>query len=190
MPSKGCERHRHDTPAVIPACHWHPNAGAARLSHPGAVEGAALWLTLEGSLTQALKARCREHFAVEVLRECFDRPSFDEARLLGLNDRELCWIREVHLRGDGQPWVLARTVIPLATLNGPGKRLRQLGRQPLGAYLFHHRRWQRGPLETGIARQAGHDPAIGRRSCFRRGSHALLVSEFFYSQLLRARPAL
>ena len=110
-----------------------------------------------------------------------------EAKRLNLAPRQLAWVREVRLCGDGRPWVLARTVIPQNCLHGHGRRLRNLGNKPLGAYLFSSPEWQRGPLETGLCkvRSNGH-PRLARRSLFHRGSCALLVGEYLLPRLYQS----
>jgi len=149
---------------------------------------ARYWLNVQGSFTRALQRRCQQSFQVEVASEGFALPRAEEARKLNIPWRQQAWIREVRLCGDGQPWVLARTVIPLACLQGPGRQLRNLGNRPLGAYLFSHRQWYRGPLETGLC-QGTHSgqPQLARRSLFhtrRQGrQHSLMVCEYLLPQL-------
>ncbi|MGP4845192.1 chorismate--pyruvate lyase family protein [Marinobacter sp. 1Y8] len=169
----------------VPRAQWFPSIPAAQLIADQSLTGGVYWLTVEGSLTRALQLRCRHSFHVDILWEGYARPTAEEARALALPPRQHAWIREVNLCGDGEPWVMARTVIPLATLKGAGRRLRHLGRQPLGAFLFRHRRWHRGAFQTGLTQSATPDqPGIGRRSRFSKGSRALLVGEYFYPRLL------
>jgi chorismate--pyruvate lyase len=40
------------------------------------------------------------------------------------------------LCADGEPWLAGRTVVPESTLSGPELALQQLGKTPLGRYLF------------------------------------------------------
>lgn len=121
---------------------------------------------------------------MEVQREGFASPTLEEARRLKIPMRQQAWIREVRLCGDGEPWALARTVIPLACLKGKGRRLLHLGNRPLGAYLFSSQGWQRGPLETGLRTHQGNStpktsaPEIARRSLFSHNNNALLVGEY------------
>ncbi len=74
--------------------------------------------------------------------------TLSEARVLGIPLREKVWIREVHLIGCGGPWVFARSLIPVSTLRGRQRRLRNLGNTPLGAVLFQDKSMRRGPIET------------------------------------------
>lgn len=163
----------------IPPTTWYRSLAAAGLRCPDVHGSARYWLTVEGSFTRALQQECREDFHVEVVREGFALPGAEEARRLALPARQLAWIREVRLCGDGQPWVLARTVIPQNCLTGHGKRLSGLGSKPLGAYLFSNPEWQRGPLETGLCQPlTPTQPQLARRSLFHRGPDALMVAEY------------
>lgn len=130
----------------------------------------------QGSLTRLLRALSREHFRVRVIAQGIATPTVDEARLLGLPPRQQAWIREVQLEGDGNPWVRARTVVPMATLRGPERALRQLGQRPLGSALFQRDPWQRACFITGQSKQQG---CWGRRSRFQRRGRHLLVTEYF-----------
>lgn len=171
--------------SIVPAVRWYRSFRQARLNQPDLQGSAAFWLQAEGSLTRHLQLRCRERFHVEVANEGFSLPTCDEALTLDIPHRQRAWIREVRLCGDGTPWVLARTIIPLNTLNGRGRRLRHLGRVPLGAWLFSHREWSRGPLQAGLCRNAHpEEPHCARRSIFTSGDHHLLVGEYFLPELL------
>ncbi|MCH8497922.1 MAG: chorismate lyase [Marinobacter sp.] len=185
MPLKGSDTSGRDTASLIPPTRWYPNRVRASLRRGAPLGAARHWLQLEGSLTRALQMRC-DRFSVQVLAEGFRCPTLEESRTLNIRLRQRAWIREVCLQGDGEPWVLARTVIPLRTLQGPGRRLRHLGRKPLGAYLFSHTQWQRGPFQTGLCRaqQAG-APTLARRSSFCNGKRCLLVGEYFLPALLQ-----
>ncbi|PHQ14084.1 chorismate--pyruvate lyase family protein [Marinobacter profundi] len=173
-------------PLAIPPTDWYCSLAAAGLRNPEVHGPARYWLQVEGSFTAALKKACARSFHVEVQREGFATPTLEEARHLAIPLRQRAWIREVRLCGDGAPWVLARTIIPMACLEGAGGRLRHLGSKPLGAYLFSSPHWQRGPLETGLCRpQVSGQPEIARRSLFHWGNRALLVGEYLLPSLYR-----
>lgn len=181
MLSKDCNR---SIVLTIPATHWYRSLSAAGLYDPQVHGAARYWLQVEGSFTRALQQQCRHRFHVEVGNEGFAMPSPEEARRLGLGSRQLAWIREVRLCGDGEPWVLARTIIPQGCLAGKGRRLRNLGSRPLGAYLFSRPEWVRGPLETGLCHPTHPgQPTLARRSLFHRGKDALMVGEYLLPAL-------
>lgn len=155
------------------------------------------WLFDRDSLTRRVRARCSGCFAVRVLAQELCRPMFNERRVLAMGDHELGVVRQVQLLCDGSPWVFARTVIPLCTLGGPGRRLTRLGTRPLGEMLFANKTMRR--FEVQVARiLPTHDlfhaatlnlrskPAEiwGRRSVFHLHDKPLLVSEVFLPRLL------
>lgn len=145
-----------------------------------------------GSLTRLLREFTIESFRVRVLREGYRVPRPDEARMLRLPTRRRAWVREVELLGDDTAWVRARTVIPLASLNGPNRRLRHLGNRPLGSALFGRHPWSRDTFICGTAQPPGQPrPCPARRSRFRRGQGTLLVTECFLPPLwadIRSNP--
>ncbi len=176
---------------IIPPTDWYSSFAAAGLRNPEVHGPARYWLKVEGSFTRALQNQCARSFHVEVQREGFATPTPEEAMRLGIPHRQRAWIREVRLCGDGKPWVLARTVIPLACLTGEGRRLLYLGSKPLGAFLFSSRNWQRGPLETGLCNHESQNPSntsqpqLARRSLFSNKNSALLVGEYLLPILYR-----
>ncbi|MEA2119093.1 chorismate--pyruvate lyase family protein [Halovibrio sp. HP20-50] len=151
------------------------------------------WVASTDSLTARLIAAGNgKSFRVRVLRQCIGLPQRDEALALSLAPRRYAWLREVALCLDETPWVVARSVAPLAQLKG--QRLERLGERSLGSWLFRQPGVVRGPLEVtthspSFASVSGiqNDCAWGRRSVFYHGSKhgyqhgglSLLVQEFF-----------
>ena len=168
---------------------WIP---AARLSRSRMPSELLPWLLDSGSLTQRLIAACPGRFAVHLVGQQRARPLREEASALGLAGGVQALIRQVQLQCESQPWVLARTVIPLTTLTGPRRRLMRLGNRSLGAVLFSDPTMTRDPVEVtrlgaGSPLHAAITAAMmkpppelwGRRSVFRLNGWPLLVSEFF-----------
>ena len=150
------------------------------------------WLIDSGSLTGKLIKASNGHFRVEILRQDIACPLAEESRKLGMKPRGQALIREVILLGLGAPWVFARSVIPLSTLTGRQKALRNLDNRPLGAFLFADPSMKRGPMEiarvppgcfgTGcIDLEDSNDYLWGRRSIFYLDHKPLLVNEIFLS---------
>jgi chorismate--pyruvate lyase len=146
------------------------------------------WLFDAGSLTQRLLDASGGDLSVNVIKQQFQVPSLSERHALGLPDRQQAMIREVMLCGAGQAWVFARSVLPLSTLSGRLRKLRQLDNQPLGALLFKDPTMTREPVEVAcvnadnkrLPRGSYWDDGIwGRRSVFRLDTKPLLVAEFF-----------
>jgi chorismate--pyruvate lyase len=168
---------------------WLPPARVLRSRVPA---GLMDWLLDASSLTRRVQGACTGRFEVQVLDAGWRRPMLNEQRARGLRHGVRALVREVHLVCAGEPWVFARTVIPVSTLTGRRRRLRYLGSRPLGAFLFADRSMTRGGVE--VARIGAGErlyaratrslslppPAIwGRRSVFRLGGKPLLVSEIF-----------
>ncbi|VAW77221.1 Chorismate--pyruvate lyase [hydrothermal vent metagenome] len=168
---------------------WRNHQCWLRQSIPEVLRG---WLLDEGSLTDRLKRCCGGRFSVRVLGEVWRRPQLSEAKVLDMPDTALAWVRHVQLLCDGEPWVFARTVVPVTTLSGAQRRLAYLGNRPLGAYLFADPGMQRSPVQLACVKRdsALYKDAVrglrrkpqkiwGRRSVFRVGGKPLLVSEIF-----------
>lgn len=154
------------------------------------------WLMDNGSLTAHLQQACGGRFHVRLLWQGWQRPLRHEAEMLHMPLRGRAWLREVLLYCDEHPLVYARTLIPYASLRGRQRRLRHLGRKPLGAWLFSHPHLQRSPLrieqytaENRLYRHiAGYAPEMpptlwGRSSVFYPDRKPLLVSEYFLPHL-------
>lgn len=137
------------------------------------------WLTDQGSLTRLLQKASGGDFSVRVLTQRIGCPSAAEAQALGLRPRQRALIREVLLCGHGEPWVFARTLIPIRTLCGRQRALRHIGARPLGALLFRAPDMRRDPLQIASLTGAQGEPLWARRSIFRLADKPLLVCEVF-----------
>jgi len=178
-------------PSPAPSPRW---LGAAEL--PSAA-GAAVrdWLFDQGSLTRRLTALASGAFDVAPLAEGWQPLRDEECAALGVAPGSQGWVREVLLRGHGQPWVFARSVAARAALEGSGLALEALGRRSLGELLFSDQAFERGELLACVYPAEwlpGEQAAAGlwaRRSCFRRGALGVLVAEVFLPALWRAAGA-
>ena len=171
---------------VRPRQPWHLHPSTALRS----------WLLDSGSLTAKLLKLSQGEFKVQVLRQVHARASRSEALALGIGFNELCLVREVILRGHNQPWVFARSVLPLSSLTGSLRHLRKQGTRPLGAFLFSQPHLKRSPIALALI--SGHhaylpqalevaNPVWGRRSIFSIDNKPLLVSEVFLPDFSGAR---
>ena len=102
------------------------------------------WLRDRGSLTARLQAH--GDFAVRLLRQELARPTRDEAAALGVKQDRLLWVREVALHVDGRALVFAHTVLPCRPRGPLAPAFKRLGARSLGALLFAHPGFKRGPL--------------------------------------------
>lgn len=142
------------------------------------------WLYLPGSLTAQLRHCARNSLTVQVLTHHIGPVNIEERLSLGIRAGEWASCREVLLIGDGEPWVIARSILPFSALNGWGRHLRKLGNKPLGAALFHHRHIRRGPIEIAKSRDNKKDLWLRRSMFYLPGGRAILVAEGFLPELL------
>lgn len=171
-------------------------AAAAWLAYPqlaSDVDPSTLdWLFDEGSLTRRLTALSHQHFSVSPLFEGWQSLRDDECQSLGLEPGEQGWVREVYLRGHGQPWVFARSVAARSALERGGLDLHSLGSRSLGELLFCDQAFIRHPIEVcryprpWLPADAQHQDLWARRSRFERDGMSLLVAEIFLPALWQA----
>lgn len=131
------------------------------------------WLLLEDSMTRRFEQQGKR-VTVTLIREDFvsrDEIAL-EAALLPVDERY--WLREILLCADDEPWLAGRTVVPESTLCGPELALQNLGKTPLGRYLFTSSTLTRDFIEIGR-----HAELWGRRSRLRLSGKPLLLTELF-----------
>lgn len=146
------------------------------------------WLDDSGSLTARLIALSKSDFHVQVVQQQLGIPSRDEQQALHMPRPALALIREVILFGHHQPWVFARSVLPLSSLTHTLRHLRKQRNRPLGAFLFSQPQLERSAIavaafsvDDGYVPHAlvSQTPLWGRRSVFSLDAKPLLVSEVF-----------
>ena len=171
----------------VPAGDWQAQPLESLHEQPPASLRA--WLLHPGSLTAALKHESNNRFRVRVLHQGWQQPTLEERRALDLRPRQFALIREVLLYGCDQPWVYARSVLPVRSLQGKSRYLRSLDSRPLGELLFSEAGIRRGPIVLNHLQRNPHcqlpelalerDEAWGRRSTFWLRDKPLLVAETF-----------
>lgn len=143
------------------------------------------WLFNEDSLTKRLNDLSLNCFSVEVLLEDWQTLRADEYLGLVVDTQNKGWVREVFLKGAGEPWVFARSVAMQVGLNNPLYDLTTLGDKPLGSILFMDDSFRRTPLEIALypselLPDPYHNGSLwGRRSSFINEDLAILVQEIF-----------
>ncbi|AOS96306.1 Chorismate pyruvate-lyase [Microbulbifer aggregans] len=182
----------------LPAADWQ--AQPLESLHESPPADLLPWLLHPGSLTAALKQLSGGDFAVRVLDQSWRQPTLEERRTLGLRDRQRALIREVLLFGRGRPWVYARSVLPMRSLQGKSRYLRSLDSRPLGELLFSEAGIRRGPITLNrlernhrcLLEELGNESssAWGRRSTFWLRDKPLLVAETFLSAFTAAHDTL
>lgn len=145
------------------------------------------WLTRGGSLTAHL--RTLGAVTVEVTREAVDMPWRDEARALRITPRTPVWVREVVLKVDGVPFVVAHSIVALAHSTGVWQSMRRLRTRPLAELLYSDSSVSRSALASSritarhplhglaSAQVDGRHALVARRSVFKRHGAPLMVTE-------------
>lgn len=169
-----------------PALAWRPLHAFDRHQRPStALQD---WLGDSGSLTARLIAQSGGGFRVQVVQQIIGRPTLNERQVLGMKQTTLALIREVVLFGCDQPWVFARSILPLTSLTGSLRHLRKQNNRPLGAFLFSQPQLRRSAIAVALISRdhayvpchlVNNQPLWGRRSVFYLQQKPLLVSEVF-----------
>lgn len=165
---------------------WFDGRSSRRALIPAPLRG---WLYEPGSLTLRLQRACGPAFRVAVLSQAWGLPFPSERRLLGLPANQPCLLREVALLRSQEPLVLARSIIPAATLRRADPGLGSLGSRPLGEVLFACPRLRREQLQLACIKPwqllAAPPTAVwSRRSHYAIAAGDLLVCELFLPTVL------
>jgi len=163
------------------ACQWLIQSRLSPLPTPFTPN----WLFHEGSLTPRLTWLSDEALSGTPPSQGWQPLRDDECVALDLAPATVGWVREVYLRGHGQPWVFARSVAARSALQGDGLHMAESGSRSLGELLFWDEAFTRQAIEVRqyprqwppTADQA--DELWARRSRFDRGSLSVLVAEIF-----------
>lgn len=149
-----------------------------------------LWMSEYGSMTEKLILAGEVPLQLRVQAASHQRLNREEHQFLDIPYRQRAYVREVIILVDGQPWVFGRTIIPQATLNGTGGRLKLLGERPLGKLLFGNKHNPRLLMEVAKITPAHFlypesetkgtaEPLWARRSLFSFEDSPLMVQEVF-----------
>lgn len=95
------------------------------------------WLYASGSLTQQLTDLAGGKFRVQPIKEHFQRLHFIDAKWMRMSHQHTSWVRESFLYGnDTQPWVKAKSIFPILSLQGRARLFKHIGTKPIGWFLF------------------------------------------------------
>lgn len=153
------------------------------------------WLFDDGSLTRRLIALSDDAFSVTPLQESWQTLRADECAALNVREGSVGWVREVFLRGHGQPWVFARSVASRSQLINSDLHMDELGSRSLGELLFSDQAFSRGEMQVCRYPQHWLPPEVSaeqlwaRRSLFSRDGLGVLVAEVFLPELWSAAAA-
>lgn len=153
------------------------------------------WLFDDGSLTRRLIALSHDAFTVTPLQESWQTLRSDECLALNVREGSVGWVREVFLRGHGEPWVFARSVATRSQLIDSDLHMDELGSRSLGELLFSDQAFNRGPMQVcrypkqWLPSEVSAEQLWARRSCFSRDGLSVLVAEVFLPPLWAAAGA-
>ena len=95
------------------------------------------WLYASGSLTQQITDLASGKFKVEPIHEYFQRLSKLDAQWMKMPLHHTSWVRESYLYGaELQPWVKAKSIFPILSLQSRARIFQHIGKKPIGWYLF------------------------------------------------------
>ncbi|MFB2579329.1 chorismate lyase [Acinetobacter sp. c2-A9] len=132
------------------------------------------WLLAQGSLTKQLTTFANGQFRVQVIANGWQKLDTVTAQRLGCRPQQLAWVRESFLFGSSHlPWVKARSIIPMPSLQKQARIFRYIRQRPMGKILFFRQnptgqRWC-DKTQLGYARQ----------SCYLWQGCQVLVEEIF-----------
>jgi chorismate--pyruvate lyase len=95
------------------------------------------WLYASGSLTQQLTELAKGNFKVVPTQEHFQRLHFLDSQWMKMPPQHTSWVRESDLYGcDPQPWVKAKSIFPILSLQSRARIFQHIGQKPIGWFLF------------------------------------------------------
>lgn len=142
------------------------------------------WLMTDGSLTTQFEALAGQPLRVEPVFEGYKYITKFTSQDLHLPRPQMAWVREVELYGsDKQPWAVAQSIFPISALKGSARRLRHLGKTPLGYVLFgrHKPVCQRVISDT----QMDGETCFTRQNYYHWHGHEILVQETFLPAFIK-----
>jgi len=158
------------------------------------------WLSDKGSLTKKLSGVYDAELTIHVLAQHWGKPDSTELAALNMSTEEQRYvIRRVRLSLKGIARVYARSIFPEDCLSlSDHQHIHQLGKTPLGNWLFTHPELIRQPFEITciqgkqIESDSGARPnqiLWGRRSTFLLNNQPpMLVTEYFLTELPEVTP--
>ncbi|UUM30736.1 chorismate lyase [Vibrio japonicus] len=135
------------------------------------------WAKEQGSLSRLLKTYCQD-LTVDLVHNKIVKAEKLNAQEIELLARESCLLRKVVLKGDGEAWVLGRTLIPQSSMQDQQHDLSQQGDIPLGLTVFSTDNVKRDALQVGWA-ETPDGKMLARRSRLWMNHKPMLVAELF-----------
>lgn len=137
------------------------------------------WLLEIGSLSRRLSEHCHNLTVNLQYNHWVEGASLSDSEAMLLN-AEKCLLRKVILQGDGNSWVVGRTLIPQSSIQGQPHDLEQQGETPLGLTVFNAENVMRDALQVGWVETCD-GYLLARRSRLWMNNKPMLVAELFLS---------
>ncbi len=137
------------------------------------------WLLEQDSLSHRLSEHC-ENLTVDLQYNHWVDASALTASEASLLNLEKCLLRKVILQGDGDSWVVGRTLIPQSSIDDQPHDLQQQGEVPLGVTVFSAEKVKRDALQVGWV-ETSDGRLLARRSRLWMNDKPMLVAELFLS---------
>ncbi|NIY85258.1 chorismate lyase [Vibrio hepatarius] len=135
------------------------------------------WVKEQGSLSRLLNSYCQQ-LTVDLVHNKIVRAEKLNLQEVALLANESCLLRKVVLKGDGEAWVLGRTLIPQSSMQDQQYDLSQQGDIPLGLTVFSAENVKRDALQVGWA-DTPQGKMLARRSRLWMNHKPMLVAELF-----------
>ncbi|EFE53459.1 chorismate lyase [Providencia rettgeri DSM 1131] len=132
------------------------------------------WLLELGSMTKRFEQHSQQVTVIPYLERYVSQDKLSADEMQSLPESPRYWVREVVMYGDGIPWLLGRTIIPEETLTDDDQQLVDIGRMPLGRYLFSRESLTRDYIHIGSCANRW-----VRSSRLRLSNKPLLLTEIF-----------
>lgn len=143
------------------------------------------WLCFPGSMTQRMRA-ISTNIQIIVLQNQLGLLSREEQNSLKIPHRKSVLIREIEMFCNNELWITARTAMPLESLQGKWRKLKNLGNKPLGDMLFKDAKIQRSPFQFQLLCDDKGFDVWARRSLFYLDQRPILLTEVFSSSMWKS----
>ncbi|RTZ13799.1 chorismate lyase [Vibrio aquaticus] len=140
-------------------------------------QSAKKWLLEQGSLSRLLESYCQS-LNVDLIHNKVVKAEKLNDQEIALLAKESCLLRKVVLKGDGEAWVLGRTLIPHSSLQDQQFDLTQQGEIPLGLTVFSANNVKRDALQVSLV-EVNDQQLLARRSRLWMNHKPMLVAELF-----------
>jgi len=157
------------------------------------------WLVMPKNLTETIK-ETGVQFSLDLLSESFDKPYDDENNAFHKYpiDTSSSFVRKVFLKGDNEPMIFARVIVPEQTYINYKSEFVTLGSKAIGNALLHHdKQVIRGDFEYKLLSSSDkifneivelnctnkEDGLWARRSVFILPKGYLLITEVFLNAI-------